>query len=78
MNTIFYNCKCCDYKSNNKSNVYRHMVAKHIVFDYQNANIEKQNANIFKQNANTNEQKANTDNICNKCNKKLASKTIIK
>ena len=73
MNTIFYNCKCCEYKSNNKYNVYRHMVAKHIDFDNQNVSQNNQNVSINKQNVNTNEQNVSIDNICNKCNKKLAS-----
>ena len=84
MSGELYNCNHCEYKSNKKYNLYRHMVAKHIKCNVDicnstntNVNINDTNVNINDTNVNINDTNVNTDNKCTKCNKILSSKSYL-
>ena len=63
-------CSYCEYKSNKKYNLNRHMVSKHNNDKYKNATINHKNATI-------NHKNTITDNKCSKCNKILSSKQYL-
>jgi len=70
MSGELYKCNHCEYTSNKKYNLYRHMVAKHINSNNTNVNINDTNVNIDDTNV-------NTDNKCTKCGKILSSKSYL-
>jgi len=82
-----FNCKCCEYSSNKKYNLYRHMVAKHINYDVgistsinRNTNIINNNSNIEENNMNINNNNSNIEEnntTCSKCGKTLSSKSYL-
>ena len=77
-------CSYCDYKSNKKYNLNRHMVSKHNNDKYKNATINHKNDTIYNTNATINHKNdtiynknAITDNKCSKCSKILSSKQYL-
>jgi hypothetical protein len=77
-------CSYCEYKSNKKYNLNRHMVSKHNndkykndTINHNNATINHKNATINHKNDTINHKNAITDNKCNKCNKILSSKQYL-
>ena len=87
-----YKCTYCEYFSNKKYNLYRHMVAKHINnnvgissnisknpnIQNKNSNIEDKIPNIKDKNTNIKDRNTNNDNnICNKCGKTSSSKSYL-
>jgi len=85
MTSIFYNCSLCEYKSNKKFNLNRHMVAKHNkeniitycsnpIIDCSNPIIDCSNPIIDCSNPIIDCSKHIIDNKCIKCNKILSSK----
>jgi hypothetical protein len=84
MSGELYNCNHCEYTSNKKYNLYRHMVSKHINCNVDisnsintNVNIDDTNVNINNTNVNMDDTNVNTDNKCTKCNKILSSKSYL-
>ena len=65
-----YNCSLCEYKSNKKYNLNRHMVVKHNNNNNKNVMINDKNVMI-------NDKNVITDNKCNKCSKILSSKRYL-
>jgi len=81
------NCSCCEYKTNKKYNLNRHMVSKHnnepcsnATATYKNATVNNKNATVAYKNdtiANKNDTVICSDNKCTKCNKILSSKQYL-
>ena len=84
-----FSCSICDRKFKYEHNLRRHMVMKkcttstqqninmaqqNINMAQQNINIDQQNINIDQQNINIDQQNINIANMCDRCNKTLASK----
>ena len=79
-----FNCSCCEYKSNKKYNLTRHMVSKHNnakdkndTIIHRNATIYNKNDTITHRNDTIYNKNAITDNKCSKCNKILSSKQYL-
>ena len=70
MSGELYKCNHCEYTSNKKYNLYRHMVAKHI-----NSNVDISNS--INTNVNIDDTNPNNGNKCTKCNKILSSKSYL-
>lgn len=84
MSGELYNCNHCEYTSNKKYNLYRHMVSKHIncnvgkINNNSNfSNIDSNNSNIEVRNPNIEVRNSNNGNKCTKCNKILSSKSYL-
>ena len=77
-------CSYCEYKSNKKYNLNRHMVSKHnneinknATINNKNATINNKNATINNKNATIDNKNATIDNKCVNCNKILSSKQYL-
>jgi hypothetical protein len=75
-----YKCSSCNYESDKKYNINRHMVAKHKTEDcdisMSNSRNIHENNNVYENNVNDNNN-AHDGNECNKCNKILSSKQYL-
>jgi hypothetical protein len=75
-----YKCSDCEYESEKKYNIKRHMMSKH---KKEKINISTSNNNNIHENNNVNENNVNennnvhNDNKCSKCNKILSSKQYL-
>ena len=79
-----FNCSCCEYKSNKKYNLSRHMMTKHKnekdkndTITHINDTIYNKNDTIIHRNDTIYNKNAITDNKCSKCNKILSSKQYL-
>ena len=66
-------CSLCEYKSNKKYNLNRHMVSKHNNDKYKNATIDYKNVTINNKNVTNDCKNATNYNKCLKCSKILSS-----
>ena len=87
-----FNCSLCEYKSNKKYNLNRHILGKHrenkqnnTNIDFNNTNINSKNTNIDfnntnidSKNTNIDSNNTNIDTVCDKCGKILSSKYYLK